>query len=189
MEGKHRHLFVHRKGATRAYGPGHPDLPDTFRDTGQPVLIGGSMGTASYILAGNRENETLSFSPACHGAGRSMSRRKASKTWRGLVAALLACAVAGPLMGFSLGFSLLFAALAMAGDLLSSFIKRRCALEPSDQFLGVDQIPEAFLPCIFAVIVTGLQWWWAILLPLLFAVLELLVSGPLYKLKIRKRPY
>ncbi len=83
VEGKQRHLFVHRKGATRAYGPGYSELPDAFRDVGQPVLIGGSMGTASYILAGNRESDTLSFSSACHGAGRSMSRRKASKTWRG----------------------------------------------------------------------------------------------------------
>ena len=78
-----RKLYVHRKGATRAFGPGHPDLPETFSETGQPVLIGGSMGTASHVLAGNPGNETLSFSSACHGAGRAMSRRKAYKTWRG----------------------------------------------------------------------------------------------------------
>jgi len=78
-----RRLFVHRKGATRAFGPGHPDLPADFRDTGQPVLIGGSMGTASHILAGNREGEALAFASACHGAGRAMSRRKAYKLWQG----------------------------------------------------------------------------------------------------------
>lgn len=83
VQGEHRRLYVHRKGATRAFGPGHPDLPEAFRKVGQPVLIGGSMGTASHILAGTRESEPLSFSSACHGAGRAMSRRRASKTWRG----------------------------------------------------------------------------------------------------------
>ncbi len=78
-----RQLFVHRKGATRAFGPGHPDLPAVFRGTGQPVLIGGSMGTASYILCGNKSSEKLSFASACHGAGRAMSRRRAYKTWKG----------------------------------------------------------------------------------------------------------
>ena len=83
VDGAPRSLYVHRKGATRAFGPGHPDLPAAFRDTGQPVLIGGSMGTASYILAGNREAERAAFSSACHGAGRAMSRRSAYKTWKG----------------------------------------------------------------------------------------------------------
>ncbi len=78
-----RRLFVHRKGATRAFGPGHPELPDAFMDAGQPVLIGGSMGTASYILAGTEAAEDLSFSSACHGAGRAMSRRAAKKQWQG----------------------------------------------------------------------------------------------------------
>jgi tRNA-splicing ligase RtcB len=83
IDGQPRQLYVHRKGATRAFGPGHPDLPADFRETGQPVLIGGSMGTASHILAGNREGEALSFASACHGAGRAMSRRKAYKLWQG----------------------------------------------------------------------------------------------------------
>ena len=83
LDGQQRQLYVHRKGATRAFGPGHPQLPAAFQVTGQPVLIGGSMGTASHILAGNPGNDTLSFSSACHGAGRAMSRRKAYKTWQG----------------------------------------------------------------------------------------------------------
>jgi tRNA-splicing ligase RtcB len=83
VDGKAMQLFVHRKGATRALGPGHPDLPGTFRKTGQPVLIGGSMGTASYILAGLPQSEQRSFASACHGAGRAMSRRKASRQWQG----------------------------------------------------------------------------------------------------------
>lgn len=78
-----RALFVHRKGATRAFGPGHPDLPEALRPHGQPVLIGGSMGTASYVLAGTAESEGKAFASACHGAGRSMSRHQANRTWNG----------------------------------------------------------------------------------------------------------
>jgi tRNA-splicing ligase RtcB len=78
-----RKLYVHRKGATRAFGPGHPDIPEAFRAAGQPVLIGGSMGTGSYVLAGTRESEALAFSSACHGAGRAMSRHQALRTWQG----------------------------------------------------------------------------------------------------------
>ncbi len=81
--GERKRLFVHRKGATRAFGPGHPELPEALRATGQPVLIGGSMGTASYILCGTSASEKLAFSSACHGAGRAMSRRAASRRWRG----------------------------------------------------------------------------------------------------------
>jgi tRNA-splicing ligase RtcB len=81
--GELRQLFVHRKGATRAFGPGHLDLPPALRPIGQPVLIGGSMGTASYVLVGTAEGEALSFSSSCHGAGRSMSRHQALKQWRG----------------------------------------------------------------------------------------------------------
>jgi tRNA-splicing ligase RtcB len=83
VEGKRRELFVHRKGATRAFGPGHPGLPATLRDVGQPVLIGGSMGTGSYILAGAASSEAKAFSSACHGAGRAMSRHAALRQWSG----------------------------------------------------------------------------------------------------------
>jgi tRNA-splicing ligase RtcB len=83
VDGRKRRLYVHRKGATRAFGPGHPDLPAAFKKTGQPVLIGGSMGTASYILAGAAESEERAFASACHGAGRSMSRHQATRTWHG----------------------------------------------------------------------------------------------------------
>ena len=83
VDGATRLLHVHRKGATRAFGPGHTELPDPLRDAGQPVLIGGSMGTCSYILAGTAESEQRAFSSACHGAGRAMSRRQAKRQWRG----------------------------------------------------------------------------------------------------------
>ncbi|HJN03766.1 MAG TPA: RtcB family protein [Alphaproteobacteria bacterium] len=81
--GRTRRLFVHRKGATRAFGPGHAELPEDLRGAGQPVLIGGSMGTASYILAGTQTSMARAFGSACHGAGRTMSRTKARKTWSG----------------------------------------------------------------------------------------------------------
>jgi len=83
VEGRPRRLYIHRKGATRAFGPGHPDLPPDLRASGQPVLIGGTMGTASYVLVGAPGNEALGFSSACHGAGRRMSRHRARKLWSG----------------------------------------------------------------------------------------------------------
>jgi tRNA-splicing ligase RtcB len=83
VDGALLQLYVHRKGATRAFGPGHPDLPHALRSAGQPVLIGGSMGTGSYVLAGMQTSEGLAFSSACHGAGRAMSRHQAMKTWHG----------------------------------------------------------------------------------------------------------
>ncbi|MGZ5068263.1 MAG: RtcB family protein [Methylobacter sp.] len=83
IDGHEKMLYVHRKGATRAFGPGHPELPEMFKDVGQPVLIGGSMGTSSYILCGTKDGEQRSFSSACHGAGRAMSRSQATKRWQG----------------------------------------------------------------------------------------------------------
>jgi len=83
VHGRMRQLYVHRKGATRAFGPGHPQLPVALRAAGQPVLIGGSMGTGSYVLAGAASSEALAFASACHGAGRAMSRHAASKNWQG----------------------------------------------------------------------------------------------------------
>ena len=83
VKGKRRKLYIHRKGATRAYGPGHPDVPEALRGAGQPVLIGGSLGTASYILAGTTASEQQAFSSACHGAGRAMSRHQAKRQYRG----------------------------------------------------------------------------------------------------------
>ena len=83
VDGERMRLFVHRKGATRAFGPGHPELAQHLRGIGQPVLIGGSMGTESWILLGTEEGMELSFGSACHGAGRAMSRHAAKKRWRG----------------------------------------------------------------------------------------------------------
>jgi tRNA-splicing ligase RtcB len=79
IDGKEKTLCVHRKGATRAFGPGHPDLPDRYREIGQPVIIPGDMGTASYLLVGTETAEEAFYS-TCHGAGRVKSRHEALKT-------------------------------------------------------------------------------------------------------------
>jgi len=81
--GSAKKVWVHRKGATRAFGPGHEELPEKYRVSGQPVLIGGSMGTESWVLAGAASSESAAFSSACHGAGRNMSRTQARRRWQG----------------------------------------------------------------------------------------------------------
>jgi tRNA-splicing ligase RtcB len=83
VDGERKKLCVHRKGATRAFGPGHPDLPARYAPIGQPVIIPGSMGTASYVLVGTEDAAARSFSSTCHGAGRAMSRTKAKKVMSG----------------------------------------------------------------------------------------------------------
>ncbi|MBU0515936.1 MAG: RtcB family protein [Proteobacteria bacterium] len=83
VAGESRPLCVHRKGATRAFGPGHLDLPDFCRAVGQPVLIPGDMGRASFVLAGTEGAMAETFGSTCHGAGRLMSRTQAKKSVRG----------------------------------------------------------------------------------------------------------
>jgi len=77
-------VIVHRKGATRAFGPNHPELGPIYQSTGQPVIIPGSMGSASYVLVGTKEAMSRSFGSTCHGAGRCMSRHEAKKRISGL---------------------------------------------------------------------------------------------------------
>lgn len=83
VEGRRMRVCVHRKGATRAFGPGSPVLPDIYRDIGQPVLVPGSMGTASWVLVGTEGSMAQSFGSTCHGAGRLMSRSRAKKEVQG----------------------------------------------------------------------------------------------------------
>jgi tRNA-splicing ligase RtcB len=83
VDGQRMRLYVHRKGATRAFGPSRPEVPEVYSDVGQPVLIPGSMGTPSYVLCGTDKALDLTFGSACHGAGRVMSRSKAIKTFAG----------------------------------------------------------------------------------------------------------
>lgn len=83
VDGKIKELIVHRKGATRAFGPGSKELPKEYIKIGQPVLVGGTMGTCSYILKGTEIAMKETFASACHGAGRRMSRNEAIQTWKG----------------------------------------------------------------------------------------------------------
>ncbi|MFX0107069.1 MAG: RtcB family protein [Candidatus Hodarchaeota archaeon] len=83
IEGRNRKVVVHRKGATRAFPAGHPETPAKYKEVGQPVLIPGTMGTASYILMGNQKSMELSFGSTAHGAGRFMSRTRAKKQFFG----------------------------------------------------------------------------------------------------------
>jgi tRNA-splicing ligase RtcB len=122
VDGKERLLHVHRKGATRAFGPGHPSLPPRYREAGQPVIIGGSMGTGSYILAGNPASENRAFASASHGAGRAMSRRQALHHWRG---------------------DDLIRSLAHKGILIRTRSMRGAAEEAPGAYKDVDQVAEA----------------------------------------------
>jgi tRNA-splicing ligase RtcB len=83
VDGSRVELCVHRKGATRAFGPGSATLPLVYRDIGQPVLVPGSMGTCSWVLVGTQESMAQTFGSTCHGAGRRMSRNQAKKQIRG----------------------------------------------------------------------------------------------------------
>jgi tRNA-splicing ligase RtcB len=83
VNGSKKQLVVHRKGATRAFPPGHPELPELYRHVGQPVLIPGDMGRASFILLGTEQAMIETFGSTCHGAGRVMSRHKAMKAAKG----------------------------------------------------------------------------------------------------------
>ncbi|MCD6226814.1 MAG: RtcB family protein [Candidatus Aenigmarchaeota archaeon] len=83
VDGKTKNLIVLRKGSTRAFGPGREEIPEAYRKIGQPVLVGGTMGTHSYILHGTEKGMENTFGSAIHGAGRRMSRNQAKKTWRG----------------------------------------------------------------------------------------------------------
>jgi tRNA-splicing ligase RtcB len=90
IDGKKRKLLIHRKGATRAFPKGREELPSVYMETGQPVIIPGSMGTSSYVLVGEEKGLDISFGSTCHGAGRALSRHQALKefTSEGVVSQL-----------------------------------------------------------------------------------------------------
>jgi tRNA-splicing ligase RtcB len=83
VDGEERELYVHRKGATRAFPAGHPEVPKAYRDVGQPIIIPGSMGAGSYVLRGGEESMNLTFGSTAHGAGRTMSRTQAKQEFWG----------------------------------------------------------------------------------------------------------
>jgi tRNA-splicing ligase RtcB len=83
VDGGQKKVWVHRKGATRAFPPGHPDITADYRSEGQPVIIPGSMGTSSWVLVGSQKSMELTFGSTAHGAGRMMSRSEAKRRFRG----------------------------------------------------------------------------------------------------------
>jgi len=83
IDGKKMKVLVHRKGATRAFGPGWPDLPEKYKNIAQPVILPGSIGTASYIMIGTKKAEEITFASIAHGAGRVASRAKMVRSVRG----------------------------------------------------------------------------------------------------------
>lgn len=122
VNGNEKEIYIHRKGATRAFGPHHPALPKRYSNVGQPVCIGGSMGTGSYILAGNSENSNHAFASACHGAGRQMSRTQALKHWQGRS---------------------LINELAQQGIYIRSYSMRGVAEEAPGAYKDIDKVVEA----------------------------------------------
>jgi len=83
VDGEARSLLVHRKGSTRAFGPGRKESPEAYRSVGHPTLVGGTMGTASYVMRGTELGMTAVFGSGIHGAGRALSRKKAAKRFWG----------------------------------------------------------------------------------------------------------
>lgn len=112
-----------------------------------------------------------------------------SKTWRGVVSGGLACALFALLAGLGFVFGLLFGLLGLAGDILSSFIKRRLGLAPSARALGLDQIPEALLPMLLAMWWLPVSYWVVLVVVVLFTLSNILGSPLLYRLGIRSQPH
>lgn len=112
-----------------------------------------------------------------------------SKTWRGLVTGVLCCAVFSMMIGLGLVFGLLFGILALWGDLISSFYKRRLGLSSSARAIGLDQVPESALPMILAVFWLPVSWWAAVLVVVVFTVSNILLSPLLFRLGIRRHPH
>ncbi|RME33961.1 MAG: CDP-archaeol synthase [Gammaproteobacteria bacterium] len=111
------------------------------------------------------------------------------KTWRGVAGAVVSTTLAAPLAGLSPGFGALSGLLAMTGDLLGSFLKRRIGVEPHGRAPGLDQVPESLLPALAAHWLLGLSWSGVLLVTALFTAGELLLSPLLYRLGIRQRPW
>ncbi len=112
-----------------------------------------------------------------------------SKTWRGLVAGVATCTLAAPEAGYSFGFGAVFGVLALLGDAFSSFIKRRMGLPSSARASGLDQLPEAVFPALFAWLWLSLQFWQVVGAVLLFVAGNMLLSPLLFRLGIRRQPH
>ena len=112
-----------------------------------------------------------------------------SKTWRGVFASVILTVITALLLNYDLVFGLIVAVLAMVGDLLSSFIKRRLKLQPSRMAPLLDQVPESLLPALYMMQVLSLEWTDVLFIVVAFIILELVLSKILYRLGIRQRPY
>ncbi|MDH5391655.1 MAG: CDP-archaeol synthase [Gammaproteobacteria bacterium] len=112
-----------------------------------------------------------------------------TKTWRGLFASLVMTSVLSLFLGYSVYFGLMIAALSMAGDLLSSFIKRRLKKPSSSQFLLLDQVPESLLPAMFCMLVYDLELIQVIGIIVIFIIIEMALSIVLFRFGVRKKPY
>lgn len=112
-----------------------------------------------------------------------------SKTWRGVIAAVILSALAAPVLGIPVLHGAAIGALVMIGDVLASFTKRRLGLPPSSQALGLDQIPESLLPLLVFAPIYHLNWLTIVVLVVAFMMLELLISQLLFRLGIRRHPY
>lgn len=119
--------------------------------------------------------------------GQPLFGRK--KTWRGLVVAVVTTAALAQWLELGLVFGAMFGLLAMVGDLMSSFIKRRLRINESARFIGLDQLPEAVLPLLLAFPVYNFGWGWLVAVALIFTLLNLAVSPILYRLGVRRRPH
>ncbi|WP_339806655.1 CDP-archaeol synthase [uncultured Marinobacter sp.] len=112
-----------------------------------------------------------------------------SKTWRGLVVGITSCALLSLVTGFGALFGALFGTLALLGDLVSSFIKRRCGLAQSARATGLDQLPEAIVPMLFAAVWLSLEWLEALVPVVVFVAANMAISPLLFRLGIRKQPH
>jgi CDP-2,3-bis-(O-geranylgeranyl)-sn-glycerol synthase len=154
------------------------------------VLLLLGVANGAPILAGKLLGEYLAY--PIDGGIRYRDGRPlfgASKTVRGVLAAVVLTAVAADLLGLSLGLGALLGILAMLGDLIASFVKRRLGLAPSSMYRGLDQIPESLLPTLAAAPYLDLTAIEIMLAVTLFFFLEMMLSPLLFKLRIRERPY
>jgi len=145
---------------------------------GAPILIRNILGdTANYPLDAGK---TLADHYPVFGN---------SKTWRGVFASVIFTVIAALFLGYNLEFGLLVSLLAMTGDLLSSFIKRRLKLQPSRKAPFLDQVPESLFPALYMMQVLSLAWEDVLFIVVMFIVIELVLSKVLYRLGVRQRPY
>ena len=145
---------------------------------GAPILIRNFLGdVANYPLDSGK---MLSDQHPVFGS---------SKTWRGVFSSVVFTVIVALLLGYDIVFGVMIAILAMAGDLLSSFIKRRLKMQPSKMAPLLDQVPESLFPALYMMQVLTLAWNDVVLIVMIFIVLELVLSKILYQLGIRQRPY